>query len=92
MPVLRLESGYLYMAINYSYQGNASGGWTAERWSKQQFKDAGWSPVEGEIEGPSGNDQQVHELVGKHVKKGEVYKLRCNKYMPPFPIEPKQMK
>ena len=82
-----LESGYLFLAVNFSYQGNASGGWTNERWHKQDFINNGWTFVEETINGPSANDQRTHELCGKVVKKGEIYRIRCNKYMPPFPIE-----
>jgi hypothetical protein len=87
-----VESGHLFLAVNFQYQGNPSGqgpnvNWPKERWKKQDFINAGWSFAEGSVEGPSSNDQQIHELCGKMVKKGETYKLRCNKYIPPFPIE-----
>lgn len=79
------KSGTLMVICDYSYQGNSSGNWTEHRWTKEQFIENGWTEVKkellgGEIIDASGNEQS---LFMKQVKKGEHYRLRCNKYRCP---------
>lgn len=83
-----LADGYLILACNYDYQGNKGGTWDDEDWDARKFKTKGWSEIGKNALGSplvSGeNRQQV--LFSKQVRKGETYRLRCNKYDPPFPI------
>lgn len=79
------QSGYLYLALNYDYQGS-DGAWTAERWLKSDFEAAGWTFVPGSIQRGTGG--RLFEICRKLVSVGEAYSLRCNKYEPPYPIEP----
>jgi len=81
------QSGYLYLAVNFGYQGNDSGGWTGERWLKADFEAAGWEFVAGTINGP-GTENRDFEICRKLVEAGQNYVLRCNKYEPPYPVEP----
>lgn len=87
--------GYLLVACNYSYQGNDSGGWTETRWTAEQFAANGWQPLTVDEVGGllvKGTDRE-QTLFIKQVKKGETFRLRCNKYDPPYMIvfEPGQV-
>jgi hypothetical protein len=80
--------GYLILACNYDYQGNQSGDWKKDVWDERKFKSKGWNVLgKTEIEGQLINgENRTQVLFLKKVKKGEVLKLRCNKYNPPYPI------
>ena len=80
--------GFLLLACNYDYQGNTSGKWDEEVWSEKKFKAKGWhlmSKTElGAVLVKGDNRAQV--VFFKQVRKGDAFRLRCNKYEPPFPI------
>lgn len=82
------RDGILLVACNYGYQGNQGGDWDEKRWSKEDFIENGWTPISDEELGGvlalKGGREQI--VFMKHVKKGENYRLRCNKYDPPFAI------
>ncbi len=80
--------GYMLVACNYDYQGNASGSWQEEAWSVAAFRAHGWveaSELElgGRLVSPLNRAQKIF---AKHVKAGESGRLRCNKHDPPFII------
>lgn len=80
------KGGYLVVACNYSYQGNDSGNWVEERWTREQFYANGWRELVAEdIGGPlvDGQNRQ-HVLFVKGVATGQSGRLRCNKYSPPY--------
>ena len=82
------RDGYVLVACNYGYQGNRSGDWDEKRWTKEKFLQNGWLIVPetmlgGVLVKGGGHDQVVFV---KHMEKGEHYRLRCNKYAPPFVI------
>lgn len=80
--------GYLLLACNYDYQGNSSGKWDEEAWDEKRFKTKGWHPLSktdlGGILVKGDNRAQV--VFVKQVHKGDAFRIRCNKYDPPFPI------
>lgn len=83
-----LQDGYVLIACNFGYQGNASGGWKDDAWSADDFDRHGWEALH-----PSAltgslirGDNLEQTLFFKLVQKGETYHLRCNKYYPPYPI------
>ena len=75
-------AGRVYLACNYDYQGNRSGGWIEERWMPEQFVEKGWSLVPG-LELVSWENRS-YVLFTKELKAGESGRLRCNKYEPPY--------
>lgn len=80
------RGGYLVVACNYDYQGNASGNWQGERWTREQFYEHGWRELVAEDMGGvlvDGQNRQQAVFV-KGVAAGERGRLRCNKYSPPF--------
>ena len=80
------QSGYLVAACNYDYQGNGSGGWEAESWTREQFYAHGWRELVPEVMGGplvDGQNRQ-HVVFVKAVSAGESGRLRCNKYSPPY--------
>lgn len=77
-------SGHLYVACNYAYQGNSGGGWQKERWAQKDFIDHGWQLVP-DLELIAWN-KRSHVIFSKYCKAGEKYRLRCNKYEPPYVI------
>ncbi len=79
------RSGRLYLALNYSYQGN-DGDWTDERWLKEDFETAGWTFIPSTMYRPDLAPERVFDVCYKEVSVGESYTLRCNKYEPPYPI------
>jgi len=83
-----LGDGYLMLACNYDNQGNGSGKWDEEAWNEEKFKAEGWQVVaEADLGGLLvKNDNRSQTIFLKQVKKGEAFRLRCNKYDPPFPI------
>jgi hypothetical protein len=83
-----IKDGTILLACNYSYQGNESGNWVETRWAKEQFTENGWTEVPqdqlgGVLVSGSGKEQVIFM---KQVKRGEKYRLRCNKYEPPHVI------
>lgn len=81
--------GYLLIACNWDYQGNSSGDWDKEAWDERKFRSKGWDKLtKGELGGEliRNNNNRVQTLFFKRVKKGDSFRLRCNKYTPPFPI------
>ncbi len=80
--------GYLLVACNYDYQGNKGGKWDDEDWDERKFKTKGWhmmskNELGGDLVKGDGRQQTVFS---KQVRKGETFRLRCNKYDPPYPI------
>lgn len=81
--------GYLLIACNWDYQGNSSGDWDKEVWDERKFRSKGWDKLtKGELGGDliKSKNNRVQTLFFKRVKKGDSFRLRCNKYDPPFPI------
>jgi hypothetical protein len=80
--------GYLLLACNYDYQGNASGNWKQDVWDERKFKSKGWLRISNKELGGAlvKGDNREQILFVKHVRKGESFRLRCNKYDPPLPI------
>jgi serine/threonine protein kinase len=82
------RTGVLLLACNFSYQGNAGGDWKEKRWTKEQFQEHGWQLIDradlgGVLVKGDGREQDVFM---KPVQEGEEFRLRCNKYDPPFVI------
>jgi serine/threonine protein kinase len=82
------RAGTLLLACNFSYQGNAGGDWKEKRWTKEQFQEHGWQLIDpadlgGVLVKGDGREQDVFM---KQVRQGEEFRLRCNKYDPPFVI------
>ncbi|HYE18092.1 MAG TPA: hypothetical protein VEA69_06595, partial [Tepidisphaeraceae bacterium] len=83
------KAGTILIACNWDYQGNDGGGWKATRMSQQQFVEQGWRVVANEQLGgvlKLGKREQI--IFSRDAKVGETFKLRCNKYDPPFVILP----
>lgn len=81
--------GYVLLACHFDYQGNRSGEWAGEALSKDEFRRIGWREVRKPkklggslVQG----DGRVQTLFFRRVFRGEYFKLRCNKYDPPYPI------
>ncbi|HSI34674.1 MAG TPA: hypothetical protein VK986_13890 [Tepidisphaeraceae bacterium] len=83
------KAGTILVACNWEYQGNDGGGWKATRMTQQQFVEQGWRivPVE-QLGGPLMLGKFTQVVFSREVREGETYKLRCNKYDPPFVILP----
>lgn len=83
-----LEDGYLMLACNYDYQGNKDGDWQKDVWDKAKFQSKGWSVIGKGVTGTDliSGKNRAQVIYGKTVKKGDTFRLRCNKYDPPFPI------
>jgi hypothetical protein len=84
-----ISDGYLFLACNWDYQGNSSGEWNKEAWDERKFKTKGWDKLtKGELGGEliSNNNGRLQTIFVKRVKKGDTFRLRCNKYDPPYPI------
>ena len=83
-----IKDGIIFLACNFDYQGNSSGNWVNTRWTKEQFIENGWTKVPpkqlGGVLVSAGGKEQV--IFKKQVKRGENYRLRCNKYEPPYVI------
>lgn len=82
------RSGYLLLACNFSYQGNSSGNWTEKRWTKEQFQENGWRLISSDELGGVlvKGDGREQDVFVKKVERGDEFRLRCNKYDPPFAI------
>ncbi len=78
------KAGRLYVACNYSYQGNSGGNWQAQAWKAEDFVRNGWAPVPGLV--IIGGNNSEHILFTRLCAAGEAFRLRCNKYGPPFVI------
>jgi hypothetical protein len=76
------QSGTLYIAAAYDYQGNASGGWIDEQTTRPELEAEGWSYTADMRYG----DGRVFRLFEKQVTAGSEFALRVNKYVPPFAI------
>lgn len=83
-----LETGYMLIACNYDYQGNASGEWKDEVSDQRALKKKGWNVLSNAKLGGAlvQSDERAQILFYKRVEKGDTYRLRCNKYDPPYPI------
>ncbi|MFN0079963.1 MAG: hypothetical protein ACKVY0_26150 [Prosthecobacter sp.] len=83
-----ISDGYLFIACNWDYQGNQSGDWDKDAWDERKFKTKGWDKLtKGELGGELiRNNNRVQTVFVKRVKKGDTFRLRCNKYDPPYPI------
>jgi len=80
--------GFLMLACNYDYQGNSSGKWDEEDWNEKKFKTKGWHLMgKTELGGILvKGDNRAQVVFSKQVRKGDNFRIRCNKYDPPFPI------
>lgn len=78
------RGGQVYLALNYDYQGNSGGGWTEERWMPEDFMAAGWAQVRGAQMVAWNN--RTYSIFTRKLEKGEQFRLRCNKYEPPYVI------
>jgi hypothetical protein len=78
--------GYVFVACNYSNQGNSSGGWQKERWTRKDFAGHGWEEVSAADLGGAlvKNGPRTQVVFVKQVTAGERGRLRCNKYDPPY--------
>mgnify|MGYP006114292969 CR=1 FL=1 len=73
------KSGRVFLALNYDYQGNGSGNWTEDRLMAR-----GWARVRG-AELLGWNNRSYFNFT-RVCTKGEHFRLRCNKYEPPYVI------
>ena len=80
------SAGYLLVACNYDYQGNASGDWKEGCWTRADFYTHGWTEATSEdLGGALVNGQNRQQVVFvKKVEAGETGRLRSNKYDPPY--------
>jgi hypothetical protein len=83
-----ISDGYLFIACNWDYQGNQSGDWDKDAWDERKLKTKGWDKLtKRELGGELiKNNNRVQTVFVKRVKKGDTFRLRCNKYDPPCPI------
>jgi hypothetical protein len=84
-----VSDGFLLLACHFGYQGNQSGDWAGEALSKEEFREMGWKEIR--TPGKTGgslvqSDHRVQTIFFKRVHKGEAFRLRSNKYDPPYPI------
>lgn len=79
LEVVVKESGMVYLAAKWEYQGNR-GAWTSERLTKEQLVRQGWTDL-----GPCPWDAR-YTLFRRECKAGEELKIRVNKYWPPLLI------
>ena len=78
------KNGRIFLALNYDYQGNGSGNWTEDRLLAGQFMARGWARVRG-AEMVAWNNFSF-SIFTRVCEKGEHFRLRCNKYEPPYVI------
>jgi hypothetical protein len=78
------QSGRIFLALNYDYQGNGSGNWTEDRLLAGQFMARGWAQVRG-AEMVAWNNRSF-SIFTRVCEQGEHFRLRCNKYEPPYVI------
>jgi hypothetical protein len=74
------QSGVVYLACHFGYEGNSSGGWREQALTEEQFAERGWKRV---AEMRAGNGR-VFTILRKPCGAGEHFLLRCNKYTPPL--------
>lgn len=81
------SDGYVIVSCHFGYQGG-DGVWTKTRWTADQFVANGWNRIDPrDVGGIFVRDpDRIQELFVRYVRKGENYKLRCNKYNPPYVI------
>lgn len=81
-----ITGGYVFVACNYSNQGNRSGGWHEERWTQKDFADHGWEEISTADLGGKlvKNGPRTQVVFVKKMTAGEQGRLRCNKYDPPY--------
>lgn len=81
-----IAAGYVFVACNYSNQGNRSGGWQEERWMRKDFADHGWEEIsDADLGGKLvKNGPRTQVVFVKKMAAGERGRLRCNKYDPPY--------
>lgn len=78
------KAGRVYLACDYSYQGNPSGGWTAEVTKKEDLLKDGWTLVESGLR--MWDRKEDMTVFTKVLPAGTKLRLRCNKYWPPTAI------
>ncbi|MFM8250810.1 MAG: hypothetical protein ACKOBW_04330 [Planctomycetota bacterium] len=82
------KTGVVVLGESWKIQGN-DGGWKETAMTREKLIEQGWAPC-GTIQWPpvpAEETQEVH-LLQKVCKKGEVYKIRTNKYWPPYVFVP----
>lgn len=79
-----IRTGRLYVACNYTYQGNPDGGWLGSVWLPEDFIKNGWAPVAG-LRLVGWNDRE-HQFFSRWCEQGETFRFRCNKYESPYVI------
>ena len=72
------------LAASWAYDGNASGGWQADRKTKQDLIDAGWRSV-GEM---YFNLTDRHTIFLRECRAGESFRIRTRKYYRPLVLIP----
>lgn len=91
MEIARLEfevkePTVVLLAMSWSYDGNASGGWTEERKTREDVSRDGWIWIGAvEFQHPQVED---HFLFWKRFAPGDKVKIRNRKYRPPYVILP----
>jgi len=78
----------IYVAASWAYDGNNSGQWTQERWTKEDFKNHGWKEI-GTVRIPHRGHEQQHILFVRDCNKGDRFRLRSRKYGAPFVFAPR---
>ncbi len=78
------QSGTIYIAAHYDYEGNSGGDWQPERQTREELLADGWS-YDGDMRYGNG---ALFRLFERTVTAGDVYHLRVNKYTPPYIIVP----
>ena len=76
------QTGLIYLACHWGYEGNTSGGWTSDRLFMDDLIALGWSYFD-DMKSQEGNRYRV---LSRTVNSGEDYQIRVNKYGPPLPI------
>lgn len=77
------QRGKVFAAASWDYDGNSSGQWTEERWTKQMFLDRGWKEI-GKVSIKHRGSQQPHILFVRDCNKGDHFRIRTRKYGAPF--------
>lgn len=77
-----VDGGVVYLACDFGYEGNSSGGWKAKALTKNEFERKGWKAV---AEMTAGNGR-TYTVLRKACGAGQSFELRCNKYSPPLVV------
>jgi RNA polymerase sigma factor (sigma-70 family) len=77
-----MSDGVVMIFCAYGYQGNKTGEWTKDVRSAKDLVQEGWEGV-GMAVSRYGREFTVF---AREVKKGEVFRIRCNKYEPPYVV------